>query len=80
MIRIPHKGYANVSVVDTAANAVIGAPLISWPSNYAASANPPANQTKFSVKIPELGGKCTVPGACVSPPLSSPFSTSTSSK
>lgn len=65
-IRIPHKGYANVSVVDTASNSVIGTPLISWPDNYAASTNPPANQTKFSIKVPELGGKCTEAGACVS--------------
>jgi hypothetical protein len=65
-IRIAHKGYANVSVVDTTSNSVIGTPLISWPDNYAASTNPPANQTKFSIKVPELGGKCTEAGACVS--------------
>jgi hypothetical protein len=64
-IRIPHKGYANVSVVDTASNSVIGTPLKSWPDNYAASPNPPADQTMFSVTIPELGGKCTEAGACV---------------
>jgi hypothetical protein len=67
-IRIPHKGYANVSVVDTASNSLIGEPLISWPDNYAATTNPPADQTKFSIKIPELGGKCTEAGACVSGP------------
>ena len=64
-IRIPHKGYANVSVVDTTSNTVIGTPLISWPDNYAATANPPANQTKFSIKIPELSNKCTEAGVCV---------------
>ncbi|RKU48342.1 hypothetical protein DL546_008660 [Coniochaeta pulveracea] len=64
-IRIPHKGYANVSVVDTTRNEVIGQPLKSWPSNYAASANPPQDQVKFSVKVPELGARCTVPGVCV---------------
>lgn len=63
-IRIPHKGYANVSVVDTTSNSVIGKPLVSWPDNYAASSNPPANQTKFSIKIPELGNKCTEAGVC----------------
>jgi hypothetical protein len=67
-IRIPHKGYANVSVVDTASNSLIGEPLISWPDNYAATTNPPADQTMFSIKIPELGGKCTEAGACVSVP------------
>lgn len=66
-IRIPHKGYANVSVVDTAANEVIGKPLIAW-TDYAATLDPPRNQTHFSVTVPELGGKCTTPGACVSLP------------
>ncbi len=65
-IRIPHRGFANVSVVDTARNAAIGAPLITWPDNYAASLNPPKDQTQFSVTIPELGGQCTTPGRCVS--------------
>jgi hypothetical protein len=65
-IRIPHRGYANVSVVDTASNTVIGTPLVAWPQDYAASANPPADQTKFNVKVPELGGKCTTAGECVS--------------
>ncbi len=72
-IRIPHKGYANVSVVDTTTNTVIGTPLVSWTDNYAASANPPANQTKFSVKIPELGNKCTQAGVCVSAPSAVSF-------
>ncbi|KAM7199785.1 hypothetical protein V8F20_005655 [Naviculisporaceae sp. PSN 640] len=64
-IRIPHKGYANVSVVDTTTNKIIGTPLLSWPDNYAASTTPPADQTKFSVTIPELGDKCTTAGVCV---------------
>ncbi|OAA68268.1 Chitin-binding, domain 3 [Niveomyces insectorum RCEF 264] len=64
-IRIPHKGYANVSVVDTTTNTLIGAPLIDWPDNYAATLNPPKNQTHFSVTIPDLGSKCTTPGVCV---------------
>lgn len=65
-IRIPHRGHANVSIVDTASNTVIGTPLKAWPDNYAASFNPPADQTKFSITMPELEGKCTEPGACVS--------------
>jgi hypothetical protein len=67
-IRIPHVGYANVSIVDTTTNTVIGEPLISWPSGYADGAlypNLPANQTHFSVTIPELSPRCTVPGSCV---------------
>ncbi|KAL1843764.1 hypothetical protein VTK73DRAFT_2735 [Phialemonium thermophilum] len=64
-IRIPHRGFANVSVVDTTTNTLIGSPLIDWPSDYAATNNPPKDQTNFSVKIPDLGGKCTEPGVCV---------------
>ncbi|KAH8880825.1 hypothetical protein GQ53DRAFT_522335 [Thozetella sp. PMI_491] len=63
-IRIPHKGYANVSVVDLAANKPIGEPLKTWASNYAASLDNPKDQTSFSVKVPSLDGKCTTPGAC----------------
>ncbi|KAK3321308.1 hypothetical protein B0T19DRAFT_466656 [Cercophora scortea] len=63
-IRIPHRGFANVSVVDTTTNTVIGAPLIAWAENYAAVTKPPADQTKFSVKIPELGAKCVEAGVC----------------
>lgn len=73
-IRIPHKGYANVSIVDTTSNTVIGEPLLSWPDNYAATNNPPKDQTQFSVTIPDLGDKCTEAGVCVRcDPTSSPF-------
>lgn len=65
-IRIPHSGYANVSIVDTTTNKVLGSPLVSWASGYAASSKPPADQTKFSVKIPELGAQCAAAGVCVS--------------
>ncbi len=68
-IRIPHKGYANVSVVDLGSNTVIGDVLKTWPSNYAATLDPPKDQTKFSVTIPNLAGKCTTAGACVCSPL-----------
>ncbi len=72
-IRIAHRGYANVSVVDTGKNEVIGSPLKVWASDYAASTNPPVDQTKFSVKIPELGSRCTEAGVCVSIPLPGSF-------
>ncbi|RYP58102.1 hypothetical protein DL769_009106 [Monosporascus sp. CRB-8-3] len=74
-LAIPHAGRANVSVVDTAADAVIGnggAPLVSWPSGYADerqfySGQTPKDQTDFTITIPEdLGGRCAEPGACVS--------------
>jgi hypothetical protein len=67
-IRIPHVGHANVSIVDTTTNTVVGEPLIEWPSGYADGAlfpNLPANQTSFNVTIPELSPRCTMPGTCV---------------
>jgi hypothetical protein len=66
-VRIAHSGYANVSVVDTGANAIVGGMLKVWESGYAASTNLPADQAKFSVKIPEAAAeRCTKPGVCVS--------------
>ncbi|KAJ5682658.1 hypothetical protein N7462_005823 [Penicillium macrosclerotiorum] len=65
-IRAPHTGIANVSVVDTASNSVIGSPLIYW-SVYASTATGvTANETSFSVTIPDdLGSKCATAGDCV---------------
>ncbi|OOF89991.1 hypothetical protein ASPCADRAFT_179954 [Aspergillus carbonarius ITEM 5010] len=65
-IRAPHTGTANVSVVETSTNTVIGSPLIYW-SVYASTATGVTkNETNFSVTIPEdLGDKCTEGGACV---------------
>lgn len=65
-IRAPHTGVANVSVVDTASNTVIGDPLISW-SVYASVATGVApNNTDFSVTMPtDLGSQCSTAGACV---------------
>ena len=65
-IRAPHTGTANVSIVDTATNTVIGQPLISF-DEYASNASPiPDNQKNFGVTIPgDLGGKCTTAGDCV---------------
>ncbi|KAI1500994.1 hypothetical protein F5X99DRAFT_428973 [Biscogniauxia marginata] len=71
-LTIPHAGAANVSLVDTAADAVVGgAPLISWPAGYADEAAfyagaTPADQTDFNVTIPtDLGDRCATAGACV---------------
>ncbi|KAF2396104.1 hypothetical protein EJ06DRAFT_534238 [Trichodelitschia bisporula] len=66
VISAPHTGTANVSVVDTAANTIIGDQLIYF-ADYASTAHTiPANNTKFDVKLPaDLGGKCTQPGECV---------------
>ncbi|PGH26405.1 hypothetical protein AJ80_01903 [Polytolypa hystricis UAMH7299] len=67
-IRIAHLGYANVSVVDTATNTVVGDFLKLWEDGYADpedSPDFPEDQTNFSVTIPELDGKCTQAGECV---------------
>lgn len=65
-IRAPHTGVANVSVVDTKSNSVIGSPLKSWDKYASTASGVTDDETKFSVTIPEdLGGKCASPGDCV---------------
>ncbi|GIC91675.1 lytic polysaccharide monooxygenase [Aspergillus udagawae] len=65
-IRAPHTGVANVSVVDTATNTVIGNTLKSW-TDYASTATGVSkDETNFSVTIPDnLGSQCSEAGACV---------------
>ncbi|ORY68417.1 uncharacterized protein BCR38DRAFT_481909 [Pseudomassariella vexata] len=70
-LAIPHAGGANVSVVDTKKNAIIGKSLISWASGYADeqqfySGKTPEDQVDFNVTIPtDLGSACAEAGACV---------------
>lgn len=65
-IRAPHTGTANVSIVDTASNTVIGQPLISWDVYASTASSIPTSETSFSVTIPsDLGSKCSEAGACV---------------
>lgn len=65
-IRAPHTGVANVSVVDTASNKVIGSPLISWDVYASTATGVTENETYFSVTIPDdLGDKCANAGDCV---------------
>jgi hypothetical protein len=64
---IPHEGPANVSIVDTKTNTIMGPPLIEFAS-YADEnlATLPANNTAFSVTMPAMpAGMCTVAGQCV---------------
>ncbi|KAF5609002.1 hypothetical protein FPANT_299 [Fusarium pseudoanthophilum] len=64
-IAAPHTGYANVSVVKTSTDKMIGEPLIEF-ENYAANSGLNPNNTAFSVTLPEsLGGECTKAGDCV---------------
>ncbi|KAI0141681.1 chitin binding domain-containing protein [Xylariaceae sp. FL1272] len=65
-IRAPHDGVANVSIVSTSTNTVIGSPLISWDEYGYTSYTIPANETSFSITIPsDLGSECATAGACV---------------
>jgi len=70
-IRIKHAGTANVSIVDTKSNTIVGTQLLYW-SDYANEKLPtlPANNSAFSVTLPmDFGGKCATAGECVSNPL-----------
>lgn len=67
ILPIPHEGPMNVSIIDTATNTAIGAPLIEFAS-YADEklATLPANNTAFSVTMPQLAaGQCAQGGQCV---------------
>lgn len=64
-IAAPHTGFANVSVVKTSTDTIIGEPLIEF-ENYASNQGVAANNSAFSVTLPaDLGGDCTTPGDCV---------------
>ncbi|ESZ96996.1 chitin binding protein [Sclerotinia borealis F-4128] len=64
-VAAPHTGTANISIVDTASNTVIKQLL--YYSVFASTATGvTANETKFSVTIPEdLGTQCSTAGACI---------------
>lgn len=65
-IRAPHTGVANVSIVDTATNSVIGQPLISWDDYASNSHTIPDDQTSFDITIPsDIGSQCATAGDCV---------------
>ncbi|KIW08118.1 uncharacterized protein PV09_01053 [Verruconis gallopava] len=64
-ISAPHTGVMNMSIVNTATNTVIGSPLISF-SDYASNAHTiPANNTDFSITMPDVSSQCGTAGACV---------------
>lgn len=69
-LTIPHDGNANVSVVHTQTNKIIGSVLKNWPSGYANeqqfySKATPVDQTDFNVTLPDVSAQCAVAGACV---------------
>ncbi|CZR68545.1 uncharacterized protein PAC_18444 [Phialocephala subalpina] len=66
-ITIKHHGTANVSVVNTKTNKIIGEPLLYW-DKYADErlTTMPANNTQFDFTIPTtLGSQCATAGDCV---------------
>ncbi|KAF2114002.1 hypothetical protein BDV96DRAFT_106420 [Lophiotrema nucula] len=68
-VRIPHEGSANVSIVDTKTNTLVGTALKAWAKGYApgkSESDVPADQKQFSVTIPTgLETKCANAGDCV---------------
>jgi hypothetical protein len=65
-VRAPHTGTANVSIVNTATNTIIGEPLITYADFADNSKTIPANETAFTITIPsDLGDTCATAGACV---------------
>ncbi|ORY17335.1 hypothetical protein BCR34DRAFT_622010 [Clohesyomyces aquaticus] len=68
-VRIPHEGSANVSIVDTKSNKVVGEMLKVWSKGYApgyTESGVPKDQKEFSVTIPSgLEEKCATAGDCV---------------
>jgi hypothetical protein len=66
-IRAPHDGVANVSVVKTSSDTVIGKPMISW-DEYALTSSPISahpDWTSFDITMPDVGSECSKAGDCV---------------
>ncbi|CAA9957147.1 Chitin-binding domain protein [Pyrenophora teres f. maculata] len=68
-IRVPHEGSANVSIVDTKTNTIVGEMLKVWESGYAPGSKEsdvPVDQKEFTVTVPEgLEERCKCAGDCV---------------
>ena len=65
-IKARHTGTANVSVVDTTTNSILGGGPLIYFDDYASNQHtPPANNTAFSVTLPNDLKGCSQPGVCV---------------
>jgi len=64
-IQAKHTGTANVSVVDTGSNKVVGSMLLVFPVYASTSTEIPKNQTMFNVTMPDVSSQCAVAGNCV---------------
>ena len=66
-IRAPHDGVANVSIVSTSTDKIIGKPLISW-DKYALTSTPISAHpewTSFDITMPDVSSECAKAGDCV---------------
>lgn len=65
VIAAPHTGVANVSVINLSENSVIGDALASWDSYASTATGVTANETSFSVTMPDsLPDACSTKGGC----------------
>ncbi|KAK0469495.1 uncharacterized protein EV420DRAFT_1633920 [Desarmillaria tabescens] len=65
-IRAPHTGIANVSIVATATNTIIGDALYSWDDYASNQSGVTADDEAWDIMIPsDLGDQCATAGDCV---------------
>ncbi|KAK0124679.1 hypothetical protein ONS95_009624 [Cadophora gregata] len=64
-IQAKHTGKANVSVVGTASNEVLGDMLVRFDVYASTATEVPKNQTEFDVTMPDVGAQCGEAGKCV---------------
>lgn len=65
-VAAPHTGTANMSIIDTTTNAIIGKPLITFDDYASTATGVSADEKNFDITIPsDLGSKCTKAGDCV---------------
>lgn len=65
-VAAPHTGTANMSVIDTKTNSIIGSPLITFDDYASTATGVTAQEKNFDITIPsDLGSKCATAGDCV---------------
>lgn len=63
-IRAPHTGSANVSVINLMTNTIIGEPMMEWDVYASNEKGVTANNTEFSITMPDVAADCGTAGAC----------------
>lgn len=64
-IQAKHTGTANISVVATGTNSIVGNMLLVFPVYASTATEIPKNQTMFNVTMPDVGAQCANAGDCV---------------